>query len=129
MLFVSLTTSGVIYGGIHVLAWDGPLHSQFELLLWRIAAISVIAGSGFLSAWWALVGVSGHLDFRYGKALWWRALNDLGYVLSAPLVFCAAALYVLARIYLVVESFISLPYSVDGVYLQPQWSRYFPHIS
>lgn len=37
-------------------------------------------------------------------------------------------LYVLARIYLVVISFINLAHLPDSAYLLPQWSRYVPHI-
>ena len=37
--------------------------------------------------------------------------------------------YVVARVYLVVECFINLAYLHDSVYEMPSWSQYFPHIS
>lgn len=42
---------------------------------------------------------------------------------------CATLLYLLARIYLVVECFLSLFYSPPGLFRQPNWGPYFPHIS
>jgi len=41
----------------------------------------------------------------------------------------AAALYCLARVYLVVECFINLSHLPQSVYLVPTWSQYVPHIS
>ena len=44
------------------------------------------------------------------------------------LFFFGYILYVLCRIFLVVEVFLSLEYADPGVYLSPDWSIYFPHI-
>lgn len=38
-------------------------------------------------------------------------------------------LYVVARVYLVVECFINLAHLPPSAYQLPQWSRYVPHIA
>ena len=54
------------------------------------------------------------LDFSYGF-----------YFFQMLIVFVA---YLLARAYLVIESFINLSQLPAGVYDMPNWSAYFPHI-
>ena len=50
-------------------------------------------------------------------------------VLLDSVILSAAALYCLARVYLVVECFINLSHLPQSVYLVPTWSQYVPHIS
>lgn len=50
-----------------------------------------------------------------------KVLYDVGIVL---LVVC----YCLARVYLVVESFVNLVHLPDSAYVLPSWSQYMPHI-
>ncbi|KAL9623894.1 MAG: hypothetical protein Q9160_001886 [Pyrenula sp. 1 TL-2023] len=47
-IFPAFTVAGLVYGAIHLLAWEGPFHSHVERLLWRISAIA-IAASGLLA--------------------------------------------------------------------------------
>jgi hypothetical protein len=35
--------------------------------------------------------------------------------------------YIVARVYIVVESFLDLAYLPEGVYNTPKWSNYLPH--
>ena len=127
-----------IYGGIHALAWNAHFRSYPEQLLWRISVSVVIGG---------LLAV--YLLFRF------LVLTDLDesrkknrniflhsclqslmeglrkFVLSfiTLTIFAWLLIYVLARIYLVVESFINLSHLSAGAYSLPNWSAYFPHIS
>jgi hypothetical protein len=45
--------------------------------------------------------------------------------LATGFMFCASLLYVLARVYLVVECFLSLFHSPSGLFRQPNWGPYF----
>lgn len=44
-------------------------------------------------------------------------------------ILCEGFLYVLERVFLVVESFLSLFHSPPGLFRQPNWGPYFPHMS
>ena len=69
----------------------------------------------------------------------WNTLRLLGVVLLVPAALgCLAilaillllpALYVAARVFLVVESFRALGHMPIEVYKEPEWSKYFPHFS
>jgi hypothetical protein len=41
----------------------------------------------------------------------------------------AAALYLVARVYLIVESFLNLTYLEESTFLVPSWLQYMPHIT
>lgn len=123
---VFLWISGIIYGGIHLLVWGGPLNSKAELDLWRIAAVLIVSTPVAQLLLAAYVGfVSSRRTSKDKSSRPTTYYSEAAAILSF---FLVCYFYVLARLYLVVESFISLPYVVDGVYLKPQWSRYFPHI-
>lgn len=34
--------AGFTYGALHMLAWNAPLHSTTELILWRSAALYIM---------------------------------------------------------------------------------------
>ena len=131
-LFLGFLLSGAVYGSIHMLAWNGPLHTEVELLLWRIASLTLMGTTAaVIAAIILLVGnemLSELLDHpKYPFVLELLAALFL-YLLFIPMA-AGLVLYLLARIYIVVEGFVNLPYVPEGVYLQPQWSQYFPHIS
>ncbi|KAL1629129.1 hypothetical protein SLS56_005572 [Neofusicoccum ribis] len=44
---LGITLTGLLYGGLHLLAWDAPFGSRAEQALWRLAGLT-IAGSGLL---------------------------------------------------------------------------------
>ena len=35
----------LLYGGLHLLAWNGPFHTQAELIAWRVAAVTITSPS------------------------------------------------------------------------------------
>lgn len=44
---LGIALTGLLYGGLHLLAWDASFHSAAESALWRLAALS-LASSGLL---------------------------------------------------------------------------------
>jgi len=127
---LGLTLAGLIYGGLHELAWQAPFTSHAQKLLWRICATALTASGGavILSAlflrliWDLIVRVESYQ-------------NDAGNIIGAfvaagtfMLVFLAAVFYLFSRAYLVIECFLSLAYLPDAVFQQPRWNGYFPHI-
>lgn len=191
-LFIGFGFVGLIYGGLHCVAWNAPFTTSIERILWRISSIT-IAATGVLVAcvfswtkfppFWqepvrtyeGIGGFSANVLFNNNVVLWCTGVelsNMLGsFVTRQPLyknhrlveVLCGTALwllrfpcillfyltifllyllkvlfdistvlfgvlYVLARIYLVVISFINLAHLPNSAYQLPQWSRYVPHI-
>lgn len=129
---------GLIYGGLHALAWFVHFGSPTEQLLWRISACVVMGGFPVSFVLWADVGPV--LSWATStKVTFLRFIDDLlgkypirFYLLfffQLPLLVLVLLAYILARGYLVVECFINLSHLPAGVYDVPNWAVYFPHIS
>jgi hypothetical protein len=110
----------IAYGGIHLAVWNSQFASSQESLLWRVACIdtmttflAIYALSKCVSA--AFPGV----DFSDKRIM--AFFGYLGLVLLY-------LFYFLSRLYLVVESFISLRHVPIGVYTTIPWVQNIPHI-
>ena len=129
-LYIGLIVATGLYGGLHLLAWHGPFPSPTVTILWRLSGVAV-AATGFLPfvVW---NGFHAHSSWLYAdkypksrvaKAMWaYWVLFSIG---AGALMFI---LYLLARTFLVVESFIQLAHLPEFKYQEVEWSRYFPHI-
>ncbi|KAL8843031.1 MAG: hypothetical protein Q9176_002334 [Flavoplaca citrina] len=120
-------SASMAYGGAHATAWHGQFPSRTELLLWRASSIC-IAGSGLT---WILINMLARTSPGF-KAYWkevetlrahWTSLVGLG-----SLAFLCGLAYVLARIYLVVESFISLRKLPASAFNTVEWTQLVPHL-
>ncbi|KAL9012853.1 MAG: hypothetical protein Q9173_002404 [Seirophora scorigena] len=120
-------SASMAYGGVHATAWHGHFPSRVEALLWRASSIC-IAGSGFT---WILINMLAR-TFPFFKVYWkrvetirahWTSLVGLGSLASL----CGLA-YLLARIYLVVESFISLRKLPASAFDTMEWTQLVPHL-
>lgn len=120
-------TASMAYGGVHATAWNGHFPSRIEMWLWRASSIC-IAGSGFT---WILINLLGR-TFKGFEAYWgkvqslrahWTSLVALGSLATL----CGLA-YLLARIFLVVEAFISLRKLPAAAFETLEWTQLFPHI-
>ena len=122
-----LWSASMVYGGVHATAWNGYFRSRTEAILWR-ASLVCIAGSGLT---WILINMLARM-FKHFKAYWkevetlrahWTSLLCLGTLATL----CGLA-YVLARTYLVVESFISLRKLPAAAFDTLQWTQLVPHL-
>ncbi len=119
-----LILAGLLYGGIHLLAWKVPFASRVERILWRFSGIFIIsAGVGF-------TGLKGY----YKAAV--KLSRELDGIYSIPCAgfwyFCMSTTclgYLLARTFLVVECFLQLSRLPASAYETLEWSVYFPHIT
>ena len=115
---------GVLFGGIHCLAWDLAFPTRIEQLLWRISSV-VLAAVPLVSApfdlyWVRLNGSFTEVGWRKeGEGQWWWRVGTKG-VLGGLL-----GVYVLARLYLMVEILRSLFYLPEAAF-QDTWSGNFP---
>ena len=131
-LFLAFNVSGIMYGGLHVLAWNAKFATGLQNLLWQFASMIVIT---FVPASTVVV-LAEKLMFTLVKAKTvghkpTEGFYVLLYRFKIWLIFFILALlaYLWARVYLVVECFISLFHSPVEVYNLPKWSAYVPHIT
>lgn len=127
-VLVLLTPVTMIYGAIHVALWNAHFPTKTESLLWRISSVTVTC---FGLAYAATIAT---YPLRIRML---RGSIIVCCCIPAPIqVFLATFRYevllecalVFARIYLVVEAFISLRSQPRSVYSNPDWTRYIPHL-
>ena len=115
--FIPLTSA---YGGIHLSAWNFNFPSRIESFLWRTACF-VLMGSPFT----LLAVPNGVRIYWMSSQFVLRALiKGVGWGYVGLLILC----YVASRLYLVVESFISLRHVPIGVYAAVPWVQNIPHV-
>jgi hypothetical protein len=124
VIVATLAIAGFLYGGVHLAAWHTPFKTKIEEYLWKISAVS-LAASGPLGVCVIFISRSWKIEREYEMSL--------GRFLFTCLLMCilpvAAVVYVVARVYLIAESFINLTYLEQSVFVVPSWLQYFPHIT
>lgn len=101
--------SGALFGAIHCLAWNFHFPTAIEATLWKVASV-IIIGLPLI----ALLFVAALAVFGYGRRHVFIPLS---------------AIYILARLYLMMEAFSSLRASPAGVYQTVEWTQYWPILS
>ena len=103
-----------IYGAIHIAAWNVTLPTEPELWLWRVCAISCTVIPCLLTVIW----VKQSARIAVGIAGYSRVLPIVGLVILYPVI----------RIYMIVETLISLRALPPSAYDTVQWSSFIPHL-
>lgn len=121
--FIPLTAA---YGGIHLTAWNFEFPSRIESIIWRIACFIIIGSSFALLAPPSWNNIPWPYVYGSGRAYKFATSSHeiVGNVFFWLLLLCYAA----ARLYLVVESFISLRHVPIGVYAAVPWVQNIPHV-
>jgi hypothetical protein len=124
---LALLPAGLIYSGLHLLAWNVPLPSLRDVWLWKISAILVVGclPLDFLTR--LMLTSMGQTNGRWGKVgslmFWsWTYLWLFGQAANF-------LVYIVARFTLIILSFKAFAYSPGTVFYQPSWLRYFPHLN
>ena len=104
---------GIIFGSIHCTAWQFQFPSYIEQLLWRISAISVTGGPLLIALFVALGA---------GRADIWETLGAIAFLL-------VLILYIVARLALLVLSFMTLRSLPPGAFRAADWVRFIPHFA
>lgn len=109
----------LVYGSIHLLAWQYHFPTHAESIMWRSASVAT-ASSGLLvlcmNAPDSIIEIAND------------TFEDLGDRILAYLVILLASVAVIARSFLFIESFRALPNSPASTYEVPSWTAYVPHI-
>ena len=100
----------MIFGSVHLASWNSRLPSTIELWMWRGSSLYCVIYAGFV----ALMIFLGDKP-RYNDAL-------------AIIILFGSPVYVIIRIYMIVEVFISLRALPASAFQSVQWSSFLPHI-
>ena len=114
-VFVFVIWAG--YAGVHTSAWNFAFPSDAELILWRVASLTM-TGSMFIG--WILSNrkLMEKASSEGGK------LSTIQMMLAAILVYT----YLAARICLIVQVFLCLRKEPLGAFSTVNWTNYLPHI-
>ena len=109
---VCIPVVGVVFGGIHCVGWFFNFPSSAEAMLWRVSS-AVLTVVAFLSP--IIIIFSAYL---------YTVQEYFGLALSTIIIL----VYVVSRLLLVVEAFISLRHLTPGILALVKWTSFLPHI-
>ena len=115
-LFFCMPVVGVVFGGIHCVGWFYNFPSSVEAMLWRVSSV-VLTGIAFLLPI-SLVGA------LLSSMKIYHRQPDFS-VASFSIILLV---YVLSRLFLLVEAFISLRRLSPGMLALVKWTSFIPHI-
>ena len=110
-----MSVAGVIFGGIHCAGWFSNFPSSDEAMLWRVSS-AVLTGTAFL--------LPLHVWLYISSSFPWQDSDDLFILVSAIILL----VYVVSRLLLLVEAFISLRHLTPGMLALVKWTSFIPHI-
>ena len=111
-LYICIPVVGAVFGGIHCVGWFFNFPSNAEAMLWRVSS-AVLTVVAFLSP---IIVV--FLDYLS------NIQEYFGLALSAIIIL----VYVVSRLLLIVEAFISLRHLTPGMLALVKWTSFLPHI-
>ncbi|GJN66913.1 hypothetical protein PLICBS_000935 [Purpureocillium lilacinum] len=122
-----LWLANLCYGGFHAAAWNDHFPSVAEKWLWRASASYI----GFCGGFWVILN-SAVARWPALNAFWEKWMDgekslaqSIG--LGAVVFTCGFSL-MLARMYVVLEAFISIRELPVAAYDTPEWTDLFPHL-
>ena len=109
------------YGGIHMSAWNWNFPTHVERTLWRASCIYIMFAVPVM-----------YMTFRCTLALEDVAVKRWDLRFMPRVIYLLGTLFwasfVAARVFIIVEAFLSLRQVSVGVYLSPSWLQMFPHV-
>ena len=111
--------AGTVFGSIHCVAWNFAFPTPIEQLLWRVSCLIILIMPLMAAIMYATITHEAReVSQEDNKTNLW--LKPLGYAL--------VPVYLLARVYLVVEVFRSLAYLPQSAYMATPWPDWLPHV-
>ena len=117
--FFFMPVVGVVFGGIHCAGWFFNFPSSDEAMLWRVSS-AVLTGAAFLLP----LLVYFFLEIDDSSLADSFPLVDL----ATPVFTIILLVYVVSRLILLVEAFISLRQLTPGMLALVKWTSFIPHI-
>ena len=116
---ICMSVVGVVFGGIHCIGWFFVFPSSDEAILWRVSS-AVLTGIAFL-----FPILCGFVATLFGDSI---GRTDLRQYLTIAVISIILLVYVLSRLLLLVEAFISLRQLTLGMLALVKWTSFIPHI-
>lgn len=124
---MTLWLANLCYGAFHLAAWNDHFPSAAEKWLWRVSASYIAFCGGF----WIILNsaVSRWTRLNTFWERWMDGEKSLfqSLTLGTTVIICGLSL-TLARLYVVVEAFLSIRQLPIEAYQTPQWTDVFPHL-
>ena len=111
-IVICMPVVGVVFGGIHCVGWFFDFPSSAEAMLWRVSSV-VLTGIAFL------IPII---------ALFMAILSDFQEYFAVAVTAIIILVYVVSRLLLIVEAFISLRHLTPGMLALVKWTSFIPHI-
>lgn len=100
-----------VFGAVHLASWDIPHPTDIELWLWRGSIVACLV-----------------IPILFALVVYLQATVILNHGLSVACMHILVLAYILVRIYMLVEDFLSLRALPSSVYDTVKWSSLVPHI-
>ncbi|TFK63994.1 hypothetical protein BDN72DRAFT_775221 [Pluteus cervinus] len=121
VVFLSSCFIGMIFGAIHFISWHSAFPTHTQLLLWRISSTVLVAEPLCLA-----LEVEGHTSAQNDFAD--EAVASILLVLFSPSVLLGPIVYILARIAILILSFLTLRNPPSTALQTISWTMYIPHL-
>ena len=126
-----LISSG--FGSIHIASWQTAFPTSVEMMLWRAATLTII-GAPLIYGIPMIVAVflypsvrkTGYIQ-RQKTPCYLVALAKI-YQIVWMFIYILPAIYIMARLFLLVEAVLSLRGLPTSAFLTISWTKYVPHI-
>ncbi|KIK53920.1 hypothetical protein GYMLUDRAFT_178172, partial [Collybiopsis luxurians FD-317 M1] len=105
----------VMFGAIHCAAWTSKFPSTAEEVLWKVCSLLVTCVPMYLAWVNIIVNIHPNLPTWVWRSIKWVSMGTL-------------FMYILARLSLIVQSFVSLRDLPPGIFKAVQWTNFIPHI-
>ena len=109
---ICIPVVGVVFGGIHCAGWFLDFPSSAEAMLWRVSS-AVLTGIAFLTP-----------IILFSMAFLFSVQEYFAVAVSTFIIL----VYVVSRLLLIVEAFISLRHLTPGMLALVKWTSFIPHI-
>ncbi len=128
---IAALTVCMFYGAAHTTAWKFAFPTDVERLLWRIACLDTIGGVISLLAIFSVVVFLHEHDAKMLLRAFFareKGIMPLLYRMLVVVGIVNVPFFILSRLYIIVETFISLRHVQWGVYATVNWTDYIPHL-
>ncbi|KAF5025570.1 hypothetical protein F66182_2378 [Fusarium sp. NRRL 66182] len=137
LLFLATLLPG-LYGGVHLAAWGWGFPSYTEEIMWKLSCLIIVCDLPIsvlvlISCFFWMLFFAESEAFKMivperWRERWSNSWGVVGYFVLLAWVQSLLALgYIFARVFIIVESFISLRRAPVGVFISPEWIELFPH--
>ena len=115
MQVIVLSFVGALYGGLHASAWNGYFPSGIECVVWKAFACFIAGSGGLFAVYMIIVMFSEFKDIEFLSKI--EAFFIVYYV--------GMVFYIAARVFLIIEAFISLRDLPVKAYSTPSWTQFY----